>query len=94
MCFDRDRLQDCDEAVVARDTAICFWLRRWKHGVFKGASFIRLTNPTADMLFVNCYEERRYAERLATYIGEFGDNDTVYSASLAQFFFPYPYDRL
>lgn len=50
---------------------------------------------TADMTFVRCYdEEPPYAERLALYISEFADSDTVPTTSSFMFFFHYPYDRL
>lgn len=42
------------------------------------------------MLFVTCYDKRRYAEGLANYIGEFSYGHAVLHASLALFFFPYP----
>lgn len=94
MRFDGERLQVQDEAGVARDTAVCAWLRCWKHWSFKGALFLRLTDPTAAMPFVRCSKKRRHAKRLAVNIGDFGDSDAVLPASLSVFFFFYPYDRL
>lgn len=78
---------------MARDTAVCAWLKRWKHwGI--GASFLRFTDRKADIPFVRSYEERRFAERLAVYIGAFGDSAAVFPHFLSFFFSPYPYDRL
>lgn len=93
MRFDGDRPQVRDETCVARHTASCVWLRRWKHCSFKGALFFRLTDPTADMPFIRCYEERRYAEQLASYIGKLSDSGTIAPVLFALFFFVYAYDR-
>lgn len=90
MRLDGDRLLVWGEAGLARDTAVRAWLRRWNHWVLKGASFLCLKDPTADMPFVRCYVERLYADRLAVYIGEPGHKDAIPSASLTLMFFPYP----
>lgn len=94
MRFDGDQIKVIEEAGVARVTAVCASLRRWKHWGFKRACFLRFTNPTADIPIVWCYEERRYEERSVVYIGEFRASDAVPPASLAMFFFPYPYGRV
>lgn len=86
MRSDGDEPQVRNKAGVVRDTAVCAWLKRWKQWGFKCAAFLRLMNPTSDMPFVKCYEERRYVERLANYIGEFGDSDAAPPVFLALFF--------
>lgn len=41
-----------------------------------------------------CFEERRYAKQMEVYISEFGDSDTVPTASVSLLLFVYPYIRL
>lgn len=93
MHFDGDHLQVREAASVAWDT-VCTWVGLWKHWGLKGASFPRFMDRTANMPFVRRYRKRRYAECLATYIGELDDSYAVPSASLALFCFPYPRNRL
>lgn len=56
---------------------------RWMHWSFKGASFLRVRDLTADMPFVQCLEERSYIELLLIFIEESVDEDTIFSSSLS-----------
>lgn len=64
-----------------------FLVETVKTPVFKGTSLLFLTNPSADVPFVWCYEERRYAERLEICTGQLSDSSTATLGSLSLVFY-------
>lgn len=94
MRLDFDRLWVRDEADVSQDTPVYALLSRWKNWGLKGATLLGVSDSTADMPLVSCYEERRFVERLSIFIGESVNTNSISPASLSLLLFPYPFDSL
>lgn len=94
MHLDGDRPQVRDESDVPLDTVVRAWHWRQKYCGFNGVSLLCVTDRTADMTFLGCYEGSCYVERLFSFVARFGGGDTIPHASLSVFVFRNPFDCL